>query len=396
MARFYSLLALSCAFSMVAAPQSATEYALDGNVVALAKDGVRRGSDWLIAAQNPNGSWGAFSHPAITALCVMALHESSSTDPDARDAATHKGLARVLTFVQGDGSIYPAGGDPKQSAYYPNYTTAIALLVLASFNRPEDHEVMKAARAYLRSSQFREAGTDFGGIGYGKTGRADLSNASWAAEALYFTDYLEREPYAPNAAEARSVQQMWGKLQTFLSKCQNLPPDNPEPYVSDHPDDYGGFVYRPHESKAGERGAKGKHSGLISSGSMTYAGLKSMIYAGLDRRDPRVKGAIVYLRKNYVLHENPSMGMQGLYYYLHTMTKALDVYGKDIIVDSKGYRHDWRTEIVEELLGLQDHSGKWENIHGRYLESVPELASAYALITMKTAMGSPNLDRRDR
>jgi squalene-hopene/tetraprenyl-beta-curcumene cyclase len=396
MARFYSLLALFCAFSLTAAPPSATEYALDGQVVALANDGIRRGTDWLINAQNPNGSWGAFSHPAITALCVMALHESTCTDPDAREAAIDKGLARVLTFVQHDGSIYPAGGDPKQSAYYPNYTTSIALLVLATVNRAEDRAVMKAARAYLRSSQFSDEGkADFGGIGYGKTGRADLSNASWAAEALYFTDYLEREPFAPSAAEVRGVQQMWGNLQTFLGKCQNHE-GNSETFVSDHPDDYGGFVYRPYESKAGERGAEGKHSGLISSGSMTYAGLKSMIYAGLDRRDPRVKGAILYLRKNYVLHENPSMGMQGLYYYLHTMVKALDVYGEDIFIDANGYQHDWRTEIVEELLGLQHHSGKWENIHGRYLESVPELAGAYALITMKTAMGTPNLDRRAR
>jgi len=78
------------------------------------------------------------------------------------------------------------------------------------------------------------------------------------------------------------------------------------------------------------------------------------------------------------------------------MVKALDVYGEDIFIDANGYQHDWRTEIVEELLGLQHHSGKWENIHGRYLESVPELAGAYALITMKTAMGTPNLDRRAR
>jgi squalene-hopene/tetraprenyl-beta-curcumene cyclase len=396
MARICSFLAL-CAFTLVAAPRSATEYALNDQVTTLAGDGMRRGVDWLIAAQNPNGSWGAFSHPAITALCVMAIHDSPCTDAEARDTTVERGLARILTFVQEDGSIYPAGGDPKQSAYYPNYTTSIALLVLATVNRPEDHEVMKAARAYLRSSQFSEAGkVDFGGIGYGKTGRADLSNASWAAEALYFTEYLEREPFAPSAADAKASRKMWGNLQTFLSKCQNLPPENDEAYVSNHPDDYGGFIYRPAESKAGERGEDGEHSGLVSSGSMTYAGLKSMIYAGLDRRDPRVKGAILYLRKNYVLHENPGMGMQGLYYYLHTMTKALDVYGEDVIIDADGYRHDWRTEILEELLDLQHHSGKWENIHGRYLESVPELASAYALITMKTALGSPNLDRGSR
>ncbi len=32
---------------------------------------------------------------------------------------------------------------------------------------------------------------------------------------------------------------------------------------------------------------------------MTYAGLKSMIYAGLAADDPRVKAAIAYITKHY-------------------------------------------------------------------------------------------------
>ena len=56
---------------------------------------------------------------------------------------------------------------------------------------------------------------------------------------------------------------------------------------------------------------------------MTYAGLKSMIYAGVSPDDPRVKAAHEWIRKNYTLEQNPGMGDAGLYYYYHTFAKAL-------------------------------------------------------------------------
>jgi len=62
---------------------------------------------------------------------------------------------------------------------------------------------------------------------------------------------------------------------------------------------------------------------LRSYGSMTYAGLKSMIYAGLTQDDPRVKAALEFIRKNYTLEENPGQGQRGLYYYYQTFAKAM-------------------------------------------------------------------------
>ena len=66
---------------------------------------------------------------------------------------------------------------------------------------------------------------------------------------------------------------------------------------------------------------------------MTYAGLKSMIYAGLTKDDPRVKAAMEWIGKNWTLDENPGMqyadpsdpasAQSGLYYYYHTLARAL-------------------------------------------------------------------------
>ena len=90
----------------------------------------------------------------------------------------------------------------------------------------------------------------------------------------------------------------------------------------------GGFVYFPGDSKAGEEeSADGERVALRSYGSMSYAGLLSFIYADLDRDDPRVLAVLDWLGRNYTIEENPGLESQGLYYYYHTMAKALSAAG---------------------------------------------------------------------
>lgn len=369
-------------------------YQLDAATLTAARRAVQKAVDNLVQTQNADGSWGKAPHPAIAALCAMALHGAPASDPKAAAAAVDKAMTFVLKFRQPDGSIYPAGTDPKDSGNYPNYSTSIALLALAAINKPEYTPAMQAARRYVQQAQFADPATlDYGGMGYGKTGRADLSNGSWAAEALHFTDYLDEEPFTKDREAAQRRAAMWEKFGVFLTKVQNLPQTNQEAYVSSHPDDLGGFVYRPTESKAGSRDGDGQTSSLISSGSMTYAGLKSMLYAHLSKEDPRVRGALDYLRRHYTLAENPGMGSQGLYYYLHIMTKALEAYGADTLTTPDGVAHDWRREVLGELLKLQQANGTWVNANGRYMESLPELATAYSLIAVRLTIGEFPLRR---
>lgn len=44
---------------------------------------------------------------------------------------------------------------------------------------------------------------------------------------------------------------------------------------------------------------------------MTYAGMQSLIYANVDKNDPRVKLALKWLENSYSLDENPGMGRPG-------------------------------------------------------------------------------------
>ena len=115
---------------------------------------------------------------------------------------------------------------------------------------------------------------------------------------------------------------------------------------------------------------------------MTYAGLKSMIFAGLTKDDPRVKAAVDWLRRHYTFAENPGMGDAGLYYYFHTAAKTLDALDEDPFTDATGKAHDWRAELADALLAKQREDGSWTNANKRWLEDNPNLVTAYALLAL--------------
>jgi squalene-hopene/tetraprenyl-beta-curcumene cyclase len=170
------------------------------------------------------------------------------------------------------------------------------------------------------------------------------------------------------------------KALVFVSRCQNLKGEFNDQEWSSRVND-GGFVYS--TANGGETFAgKTADGGLRSYASMTYAGLKSMIYAGLDKNDPRVKAALTYIKQHYTLDENPGLGQQGLYYYYHTFAKTMSVLGEPTIVDSKGVSHDWRAELIAALAKRQQPDGGWVNPADRFMEGDPNLVTAYALLAL--------------
>ena len=83
---------------------------------------------------------------------------------------------------------------------------------------------------------------------------------------------------------------------------------------------HGGFVYSSSgESKTGTKGRP--------YGSMAYAGLLGLIYAGVSEGDSLIQDVYQWIRKNYTVEVNPGMdlnkGQQGLYYYYYTMATSL-------------------------------------------------------------------------
>jgi squalene-hopene/tetraprenyl-beta-curcumene cyclase len=109
----------------------------------------------------------------------------------------------------------------------------------------------------------------------------------------------------------------------------------------------------------------------------------SYIYAGLKPNDPRVTAVLDWARHNYTLDENPGMGAQGLYFYYHTMAKALSTANVETLTTADGKNHNWRGELALRLLDLQKTDGSWSNDNGRWWEKDPVLVTSYSLIALE-------------
>ncbi len=315
--------------------------------------------------QAEDGSFSSHAGPGVTALVTTSLLQNGLSPSDPMVA---KALQYLQGFVREDGGIY------RPDSRYRNYETSLAIACFAEANRDGRYdELLKRADAFIKGIQWDDgeghdkSSTSYGGAGYGSHKRPDLSNTSFLIEALKATG---------NGPDDPAMQ----KALLFVSRCQNLETEhNTTKFAAKNPD--GGFYYTPAaggQSQAGET----PQGGLRSYGSMTYAGLKSMIYAGVDQDDPRVKAAYDWIRKHYSLEQNPGMGDAGLYYYYHTFAKALDAIGKDWLVDDEGQQHDWRAELTRELAQRQQTNGSWTNRNSRWLEGDANLVTGYALLTL--------------
>jgi squalene-hopene/tetraprenyl-beta-curcumene cyclase len=117
---------------------------------------------------------------------------------------------------------------------------------------------------------------------------------------------------------------------------------------------------------------------------MSYAGLLSFIYADLDPEDPRIAAVMDWLQKNFTLEENPGMDAQGLYYYYHTMSKALAITGTKALVTPEGKKIDWKKELALKVMSTQQTDGSWINEgSNRWMEGDSILVTAYSLLSLQ-------------
>ena len=325
---------------------------------------VDKAYDFLKSHQKEDGSFEPVrGGPGSTALVAGALVRLGKS-PD--DPVVAKALANLVKTVQKDGGIY--------SGFLANYTTSIALVTFKEANKGGKYDTVIAnASKFLKSLQ-QGGGKDdlpFGGFGYDGKSRPDTSNSHFTIEALLAAGVPKDDPAIKNAL-------------VFLSKCQNLPGEaNKLDYAKKATaNDKGGFVYNPFAINDPKSDKITPEGGLRSEGGMTHAGLKSFLYAGVGKEDPRVKAALDWIKRHYTLDENPGQKDAGLYYYYHVFAKAMDALGEDIFEDAAGKKHDWRKELFETLKKKQAENGSWTNANTAFLENTPELATAFALLSL--------------
>jgi hypothetical protein len=87
------------------------------------------------------------------------------------------------------------------------------------------------------------------------------------------------------------------------------------------------------------------------------------------------------LKKNYTVSSNPGMGDTGLYYYQHTMAKALAAVGETEFETVNGKR-DWKKDLSLQLKASQQDDGSWVNSNPRWMEGDPNLVTGYVLLAL--------------
>ena len=361
-----------------------TARAADANLDQKVQASIDRGLAYLKSQQKPDGSWQKPNDPpAITAIALKAFAQDPKTGPNAD--FVKRGYDKLLTYQKDNGTI--------SEDLLNNYNTDIAISALAAANNPAFKAHIDRAVAYVKGLQWTDKASGpkgervaddknpwWGGWGYGHSGRPDLSNAQMAIEALENAGLKKDDPAFQNALK-------------FISRTQNNSETNDQKFAGND----GGFVYTPAndgDSQAGVIQTPDGRRVVRSYGSMTYAGLKSMIYAGLTHDDPRVKAAWAWISKNFTVDANPGMQVNdpklgdmtryGLYYYYHTMARALNVYDEPTITDAQGKKHDWRVELAAKLASLQKPDGSWQG-EKKWFEDNNVLSTAYAVLALQEA-----------
>jgi squalene-hopene/tetraprenyl-beta-curcumene cyclase len=347
---------------------------------------IDAGLAYLRSQQQPDGSWQLTDRdpPALTAIILKGFVQSPNYSTN--DDFVRKGYDKLLSYQLETGGIYKDA--------LASYNTAISISSLTAAKDPKFQPAIDKAVAYLKKLQWagdtqaednRFDKTWEGGWGYGGRsrggGRPDLSNAQLALDALKDAGLPPEDPAYKNAI-------------AFVTRLQNRSASNAASWATND----GGFIYGPSgdgqgESMAGQYTTEAGDRKLRSYGSMTYAGLKSFIYAGLTKDDPRVKAAFDWIANNFTLDENPGMAAAGpdmarygLFYYYMTLSRALNAFDEPTLTALPSQQpHDWRVELIDKLAGMQNTDGSWIG-EKRWYEDNPRLATAYAVISLQEAL----------
>jgi hypothetical protein len=305
---------------------------------------IREGVRYLKSRQRIDGSWPEADDEArtgMTSLAALAL----LTAGESPDSPT---ITSALKFLR--------GFDPR--TLNSVYSVSLQTMVFAAAKPKDDLIRIGANVAWLEEAQLKPGDPPWPGSWSYKntrTRQGDNSNSQYALLAL-------------NAAAELNVPvkpETWTLARTYWKSQQ-------------HRD--GSWAYNPLNGNSD------------STGSMTCAGLSSLIITGMKRfqgqetikgdqisrcgegaADPDVQRAINWLSQNFRVGQNIGVGLQWKYYYLYGLERAGRLSGVRFFGS-----HDWYREGAEELVHQQDKfQGFWR---GGMVESEPMIATSFSLL----------------
>ena len=354
---------------------------------------IARGLKFLASRQTKRGTWfeteeveptdmeprRRAASVAVTAMALKAFAQAG----DLGDAAAKARARASIDLTLAD----PKAMEAVEKGGIGNYVMSSIASGLAAVGDADAKIATQRAIRWMTDNQWDDAeGVDptkdwYGGAGYGNGKRPDLSNTQMMLDAMHDSGVSPDDPAVQRAL-------------AFVARTQNRKATNPAAWAQNGAGD-GGFVYSPAnggESFASDAAGEGRYGekldvkSLRSYGSMTYAGFKSLLYAGLSKEDPRVKDALGWIARHFTFEENPGLGQQGYFYYIHAVSRALHASQMKSIADAKGVAHGWRAELIAAIASRQREDGSWKNTAERWEESSEELATIYAVLALEEAI----------
>jgi hypothetical protein len=296
------------------------------------REAIKRGTQYLLREQRPDGSWTGFLKHDLTGLCTLALLQAG-VKPE--DPAIQKSL------------VYLRSQPPKET-----YETALQTMVLCAAEPTKDLLLIRRNAAWFEKTQIN-SGNNKGAWAYPGRGNGDNSNSQFALLALHEAE----------RAGVSVKDETWRMALAYWQKAQNID---------------GSFGYQP---------------GGAGSASMTCAGITSLVIAsgrlqegdaGLDGERVRccadqdsndqLERALHWLGQNFSVHHNTGGSGLWLLYYL---------YGVERVGRLTAHRflggHDWYREGSEMLVGNQDQlSGYWKGTG--HVEDNPYIGTSLSLL----------------
>lgn len=353
--------------------QSRRKEAVKNNDLKEIKGKVKKSIDHgvtFLKGQQKGGKW--LNHPGVTSLCLLAMIKSPRNYNRLDGPWMRNPLEYIVKLQKKDGAIY----DENSKAPTKNYVTSLSMIALSATKDPIYKDVIEKGKKFLIKIQVDEGeGYDkdkdyhWGGIGYGGDQRPDLSNLHIALEAL--TD-----------AGLDKNHEVFKKALVFVERCQ----DKEGNKYFDTGNAEGGFAYSvdlpTNKNLPTDKSiSKNKENIVIPYGSMTFAGIKTLIFCSVDLDDEKLTAALNWVEKNFSVDKHPGMqkGDIAIYYYYYTLAKALNMLEKSDATILEKRKIQWKVLLAKKLLERQQKDGSWVNKEKKYMEGVPVLCSAYAM-----------------
>jgi hypothetical protein len=224
------------------------------DVEAQARAMLVKAQGFMRSRQHASGGWGVREQgpvfPAITGLVVLGMVDGprgAESTVATTDPAMQKALEFLLSKQAENGGIF--------DQVLPSYNTAIALSALTRYPDEKAKEAAVRALAFLRTLQWSEEAANqadmtaaaaavgrehafYGGVGYGRHGRPDLSNTAFFVEALRDAGVEKDDPAFQRALVFLARTQMLDRVEGATKGEERV---NDAAYAAGSTQ--GGFIY---------------------------------------------------------------------------------------------------------------------------------------------------------